>query len=234
MTELNDMYYLTILLKAFRESYTERALRNAFKEIVTKGSTPEYREAYTHFLDLIKKGVADLASNDPDVWDTIKEQAFKDIMLSLATDRFPGSKETQEELIKAITANPKLNSIYKELLESLGKDEKVPFEFILEKNDVDFATISIPDTETAAIVHRIGPGTYILRHANGRVLWEDTISSSQVIWQEAYPHVNYSMVADTGDAIDRATLRVSLLDGEITISITPGLESGTMKVTINE
>jgi hypothetical protein len=234
MTEQNDMYYLTILLKAFKEEDTETALRNAFREIIKIGTDPEYRKAYHHFLDWINTGIDELQIDDPVLWESISQHTLTSIMISIATNTFEGSDKAKSDFIKAIEANKKLCNIYNKIRSSIEQIELPTHEFILLKDDIEFSRIVVSEEKNEALISRIEPGTYTLSHANGRVLWEGRISANHVIWSEAFPDEDYSMAADTDEVSALTSMRVVLLDGEIVISLTPGLESGTMKVTLNE
>jgi len=234
MTQENDMYYLKILLNAFKEEDSEIALRKAFRKIIAKGTEPGYSEAYKRFLDWINTGIDELQIDDPELWESIRKQALTSIMISIATGTFEGVDKAKNELIKAIEANKQLRDVYRGITSSIELTELPPHEFVLEKGSVEFARIVVPEGEKEARVYRVVPGTYTLRHASGRVLWEGRISANHVIWSEAFPNEDYSMAADTDEVTPRTSMSVSLLDGEIIISLTPGLESGTMKVTLNE
>ncbi|MFC1607955.1 hypothetical protein ACFL47_08295 [Candidatus Latescibacterota bacterium] len=234
MTQENDMYYLTILQQAFQQKDPVIALRDAFREIIAKGSEPEYHEAYQRFLDWISTGIDELQTDDPELWESISKQALTSIMSSIATDTFEGSDKAKNNFIKAIEANKQLRDVFRDILSSIELTKLPPHEFVLEKDSVEFARIVFPKGEKEARLYRVVSGTYTLSHASGRFLWEGRISTSQVIWSEVFPDEDYSMAADTDEVAVQTSMKVSLLDGEIVISLTPGLESATMKVTLNE
>lgn len=79
----------------------------------------------------------------------------------------------------------------------------------------------------------IEPGDYAFRLSTGRVLWTGRIETNDVHWAAAFPTEALPLAADTGDAKEIHTRELRLLHGEIVARVYPGVEHGTIGITID-
>lgn len=79
-------------------------------------------------------------------------------------------------------------------------------------------------------IQSVTPGRYRLFTATGRVLWQEELSASDLIWAHATQIQALKAAADTEGADLNYTRRLSLFAGEITITVYPGVTSGTIGV----
>jgi len=80
-----------------------------------------------------------------------------------------------------------------------------------------------------AIIGNVLPGRYTVRFSNGRVLWEGELSKEDLLWAYAFPGKDLAMAAETEVSQGKPTRTISLLSGEIMLSVFAGLESGQIK-----
>ena len=78
------------------------------------------------------------------------------------------------------------------------------------------------------------PGAYTLRMAIGRILWEGSLGRQDLEWAAAHPGRPLDLAADTGDELVEPTREYSLLRGELVMKVFPGLETGTMTISVVE
>ncbi|MCK5679449.1 hypothetical protein KAI46_01405 [bacterium] len=83
------------------------------------------------------------------------------------------------------------------------------------------------------VLRKLKPGYYTLQTSSGWLLWEEYLSSEELIWTYAFPEQDLPLAADTDDADEvLPSKEIELLDGEIQLLIYPGLESGVMKIKV--
>ena len=76
------------------------------------------------------------------------------------------------------------------------------------------------------------PGAYRLVLSTGWVLWEARLTKQELRWSHAHPREALPLAAESEHAaVPAPALEQELLNGELTVRIYPGLESGRMEVT---
>ncbi|WP_309400015.1 hypothetical protein [Cerasicoccus maritimus] len=97
------------------------------------------------------------------------------------------------------------------------------------------AALSVNDNEVAKIdlhardaaIDLTEPGHYTLTLSTGRVIWKQHLDAKELFLVD---HDTLPVAADTDDAQDRVSFETTLLDGEIILSLTPGLHQGTLRI----
>ncbi|MBI4659763.1 MAG: hypothetical protein HY735_13060 [Verrucomicrobia bacterium] len=105
---------------------------------------------------------------------------------------------------------------------------QIECEILLFREEALIASLSLLSGRDTATGLR--PGTYTLMLSTGRVLWQGELSQEQVLWDKAFPDESLPLAADTGTDQDHSTVRQSLLDGEILMSVCPGLGAGSVQI----
>jgi len=228
MDSPKELYFIPILMRAFDSADIRSGLRDAFREIEQLGSLPEYADEYKQFEAFISAGVQSISPET-------RDEALTHILFALATNTFEGHDAVKSMLIDKIQDNADLKSRYEQICHDIGAQTvEPPISIELERDNELIQSIVFSDDSGEQRISGIVPGQYRLRLANGRLLWEGTISSQDVIWDEAFPRENYNMAADTGDLEQRSTWTEELLDGEVRVSFYPGLESGILVITLKQ
>ncbi|MBN1551691.1 hypothetical protein JW979_09485 [bacterium] len=228
MDSTKELYFIPILMHAFDAPDIRSSLREAFQEIEQLGPLPEYADGYSQFKALIS---ACFQSIPPET----KDDALTNILYALATNTFEGHDAVKSLLVDKIHNNPDLKLRYDRICHDISiSEEQLPITFELERDKELVQSVVFSHDLVEQRISGILPGRYRLSLANGRLLWEGTLTSRDVIWEEAFPGKNYRMAADTGDIEPITTFAQELLDGEICITLHPGLESGILTITIKQ
>ena len=229
MNDNTIIYFMTELFRALDSDNPTESLREAMKNIAEIGRDPKYADAYKQFTSLLAASIAELKASDSSEWSAMEARALFDIMTKIAHDTFQGPDDVRKQLLQNIKDNTFLSSIYTEVI----PDIRHHYLFILEKDGEIFDEFSLR-TGDSHVLPRIRPGTYSLNYANGRRLWHENLTTNHLVWEQAFSGEEYPMAADTGEATQRSSYSGSMLDGEITVQVLPGLETGTIRITLHE
>lgn len=95
----------------------------------------------------------------------------------------------------------------------------------------DHALSRISWTDDRALYGPVLPGTYSVRHVTGRLLWEDRLDESSLLWRRAFPERPMPAAAQTHPSRQRpASQKFALLDGSIELRVLPGLLQGQLEL----
>ncbi len=229
------LYFIPILAKAFERPDSETAFKEAIDEIQRLGKLPEYEEGYEQFKSFMKAGIKD-SKDEPGKLSALKETVLERIITALATDTFIGSEEVRIELLKQIQDNPELKQQYEKTVLELfpPQEEYHPPAFELYKNDSLIPAHSITEATKEIVYTNIDAGNYTLKLSNGRLLWEGNVNRNHIMWEHAFPGKALPMAADTGETEIEPTMVTAILNGETTIKIYAGPETGRIVITRNE
>ena len=117
-----------------------------------------------------------------------------------------------------------------QLLDEMDRPTSV--ELVLERDDTPVARCSFEQSSGTRTMGSISPGQYRLRTDTGCVLWEGVLAQREVVWAGAFPGKDLSMAADTGGLRRQPTQKIDLLDETLHVSVYPGLETGTIEITL--
>ncbi len=112
-------------------------------------------------------------------------------------------------------------------------DRPASIELVLERDDAPVARCSFEQPSGTRTMGGISPGQYRLKADTGLVLWEGSLTQQEVVWAKAFPDLDLPMAADTGDSRRRPTQEIDLLDGTLHVRVYPGLETGTLEITLD-
>jgi len=229
MADSKNLYFIPIIARALQSDDPRQAMEEAFDEIKDLGKQAEYKEGLQQFMDFVK------TSFDPS--DQISEQkmelirnALYRLIYDLSTGTYDGDEKQEEDLLATLKKNPEWNAEYeriKEEAQALILTEK-PLE--LEFSREDQVIGSYPVSPDPTYIRSITPGKYRIRFSNGRLLWEGNLKKKDLIWASAFPEKELEMAAETEMTQRRPTRTIHLLDGEITLSVFAGLESGQIRI----
>ena len=229
----NKLYFIPIIKKAFEDPEPVEAFRLALQEIIKLSQTHEYEEGYKQFEAFLGSGIGELIKDDKNFSD-FQLIVLERLMFRLATNDFIGSKDIKETLLNKIKASPKLKSRYEKLLVELPDySEEIPLmEVHLFKSNDLVGSQGFLKKPGRKYFQDITPGKYILKHSNGRVLWEGAIEAKDVIWKKAFPDRDYAMAADTVKQPTEPTRSLQILNGQIKLTFEAGLEAGKIRLEL--
>lgn len=231
---MNDLYFIPILMQAFKREDRQWAIMDALKEITRLGALPEYATGYEQFEHFVTAGLG-AVSQDPERASELIDIVINNILFSLATDLFEGPDNIKIKLLQTIQRHPELKSRYESICKETSRmTGEIPLEFELEKDNELIQSVIFPEESREVRITGVNPGQYSLRLANGRLLWEGRVLPKDVLWEEAFPGINYPMAADTGGLQRRSTRIEALFDGEVILTFYAGLEAGVMAISVQK
>ena len=203
MKKDHNLYFIPLLAEAFDQEDRTAALRAAIQEIIQLGDRPEYRKGFEQFLSFLAVGREQ--SLDKDDLDSIKSDILQIIISNSETDR-----------------------LIEELLHKMGAEPGLALELYRDKELLE--TRPAPTKGNEAVFKNITPGDYTIKFSNGRVIWQGTITTKDVVWKSAFPDKDYKMVAAIEKEEPDCTKSVRILDGEMSLAIHAGLETGRISI----
>jgi hypothetical protein len=228
-----NLYFIRILADALKGPDPEPEIRKAFSEIEELGRQSEYKQGYHQFrlfMDKIKES-GNLESVDPE--DLIHEM-IHDLIFQLATGLFDRESNEGRQLLDLIRSNQKWQKEFEELsaqeMESEGLSGQI--KIIVTKNGNAIGSMPAKPSAFVQNISNVTPGHYDIMLSTGRLIWQGYLKEEDLFWSSAFPEQAFDLAADTGESVKRITKEVKTLDGEITIRVYPGIESGHIEVEV--
>jgi hypothetical protein len=229
MTADKTLFFIPIIARALQSGDPRRAMEEAFDQIRELGGSAEYKEGFRQFMEFIKAAIKPSDEDTSGQKLKLLKDAIDRLLYDLATDTFEGDEEQKEALIAALREIPEWEAAYVRIKERQGlfpSEAQMKIEVLKENRLIG----SYPISPDPAIIGAIAPGRYTIQFSNGRLLWEGELLKEDLIWTYAFPGKDLAMAAETELPQRNPTKEISLLDGEITISIFAGLETGHIRI----
>jgi len=223
------LFFIPIIARALQSDDPRQALEEAFEEIRELGKESEYQEGYEQFREFIKTAMASSAEDSEHRVRLLKE-AIHRLVHDLATDTFEGGEEQKEALLGILRSFPDWNAEYIRIVEDLQGLFPPGIELKLEVLKGNRRIGSFPISPDPATIGAITPANYTVQFSNGRILWEGELSKEHLIRAYAFPEKDLAMAAETEASKREPTKKISLLNGEITLSVFAGLEAGRIRI----
>lgn len=226
----NDLYFIPIIADALREVDPRAALTAGFEKIETLGLQPGYERGFKQF----RRFMAEVDKNWKRPSQKSEDQA-SDIFGWLAAQVAEGLLEEHEA--KAVLDLIDLGSPWQEELEKLHRETsetQIPRapEMIIERNGERIVSIACEHLPVTTEIENVKPGLYSVKLDTGRLIWEEELTRHELLWIYAFPEQDLDLAADTGEAVERTTREITLLNGNLIIRVFPGAESGRLELKI--
>ena len=98
----------------------------------------------------------------------------------------------------------------------------------LEKEGDSSRTVVVEPGASVVTLRGILPGHYCAYQSTGRLLWKRRLSETDLFWEYAFPLEDLPMAASTDDAVPRHSLHETLLTGELSLWVFPGVRAGAL------
>jgi len=156
-------------------------------------------------------------------------------MTDLATDTFDSSEAERQAIIDLIQSRPQWQQEYEQLASEISGLETKPrrLEISVYREEKLIGTTVLEKIPGSQTIDKITPGCYTVSLATGRVIWQGELTEQDLIWRAAFPGEPVDLAADTGGAASKSTRQFKLLDGEMTLRVFAGLESGKLEIIVN-
>jgi hypothetical protein len=228
-----DLYFLKILTEALKAPNPEQKIKKAFDEIEELGRRPEYRQGYHQFRLFMDKIKESGILGSVDSGDLIHEM-IQDLIFQLATGLFDRESNEGRQLLDLIRSNPKWQKEFEKLsaqeLESEGLSGQM--KIIVTKNGNTIGSMPTKPSAFFQSISNVTPGYYEVKLNTGRLIWQGDLKEEDLLWSAAFPEEAFDLAADTGESVRRITKNIKTLDGEITMRVYPGIESGHIEVEV--
>jgi uncharacterized protein YaaR (DUF327 family) len=230
----NELYFISIIAKALQQKDAEQSLKQAFEQIKSLGTRPDYEqgfEQFQRFMDTVNEHVKTKVPGE-----RFRDELAKELIVELATDTFDGSSEEKKKALDIIRSNPQWQEEYDTLVNEIEELSQVPesIEVVISRNNKPFKSVSFDDVPGSKTIERITAGLYKISFASGQTIWEGKLDEHDLVWASAYPGRPFDLAADTAGRQPKPVKQISLFDGDIIIRIYPSIESGSMNITINK
>jgi len=223
------LFFIPPIARALQSDDPRRALEEAFEEIRELGKDDEYQEGYQQFKEFIKTALTP-SDEAPEQRMRLLKDAIHRLLHDLATDTFEGDEDQKEALIATLRSYPEWEAEYIRIVEELKALFPSNIQLKVELLRGNQVIASIPISSDPAVIDAITPGNYTFQLSNSRILWEGPLGKEDLIWAYAFPEKDLAMAAETETSEREPTRKISLLNGEITISVFPGLEAGQIRI----
>jgi hypothetical protein len=225
----DDLYFIPLLQKALAEPDREGSVTEAFVEIERLGSQPKYAKGlvqYRLFMETVLTSASLAHTGKPfRILDLVDQ-----LVSELATDSFEGSGQEREQ------AREFLASLRYQTDRSDSPSSPAPcfphIELIIEKDGIRMHSFPASGAPVRTTLPYVEPGAYALRLSTGRLLWEGDIEEKDLHLPTAFPGRALALAADTGGLPRQASREIELLEGEVTLQVFPGLETGQIEIEV--
>jgi hypothetical protein len=226
-----DMFFMPLIADAFRKSDPKKGLKQAFEEIERLGRNPEYQRGFKQFQVFMAEAYRYI--DDPLTTDNELNTLFEDLKLQIISGVLEDRQEEQA-CLDLIKSHPGLEKRFEKQckeMEKAGKRDR-PLRLIIDKDGESFETINIDQLSPTQSLKSIAPGRYGFRLETGRLIGEEELSRNELLWEYAYPRQDLRLAADTEDTLSIPTRTIKFLNGEISINVFPGIDSGRLELEI--
>lgn len=227
-----DLYFLPLIIEAFKKPDPKIALKQAFNRIRQLGEKPQYKIGFLQFQKFMAE-VKKASENNAGIPDDSIHEILQDLALKHATGQIEDKKEFSD-ILNLIIFKPEWKGEFEKFLEELKVLEVQPrqIEIIIEKDGKRFGMFSVGESQNIIKIDGIKPAYYRLLLSTGRLIWQGRLTEKELLWAFAFPGQNLELAAKTDEGIIRTTREIKALDGEIIIRIFPEIESGNLVIEI--
>ena len=223
-----DLYFIPVLDKAFRQANPGVALKDAFDEIKRLGKQEQYREGFVNFVRFMGQICK--------YQELRKSDSMRQLIAEIATETFDGTEKEKQAVIKIIMSRAEFKAECEAICKEAGVDQDkytdVVIQVFSQKRLIgEKAFTKIPDRKS---IKGILPGSYMLRLNIGRVVWQGNLTGKDLIWTEAFGAKRLDLAAETEDIKRIPTRKIVLLGGDVVLRTFAGVESGSIEVELTK
>jgi hypothetical protein len=231
----NDLYFIPMIIDAFRRPDPRAALAKALARIRELGQDPAYSVGYEQFQVFMnfvaERAGTPAATTSPSIAETVAQC----MAIELANGELNDQKEIEKAAEGFVRSFPSSRLFYRQLrgeMEDAALSDET--EIRIEKDGNLMAKTKISGKRTKASVTRLSTGVYTLKLGTGRVIWEGLLEEKHLAWPHARPGEPLELAAATEEDAGRPTLESSLLGGQLTIRVFAGIGFGRMEIVGRE
>jgi hypothetical protein len=160
------------------------------------------------------------------------EETNYDLVLSLLSGHYGNSTGA----LRLIDADPGLRQAYQEIARECDPEQigTIIPRLVLEKDGNAILEVPTVPPGTLHSLLNVTPGRYAISLDSGRLLWEQDLQDSHLLFRLAFPRKPVPLAAASGrdGSSPRCSLTISVLDGAVHVAIYPGLDAGRLELRI--
>jgi len=222
-----DMYFVPILARAVGHPQARSALKAAFLRIQSLAQDqPRGFSQFCRFMTAVAENSQGQQAEGTD------EATIEPLILELATDSFEGSEDERQAAQELVLSRRQWRDQFEQLkaeLDEIVAPMAVPH-LLLRREDRTLVSISLGQGNLRRTVANITPGRYLLELDSGRLLWEASLTSKDLVFSAAFPGRPLALAADTGEFSLSTTRQEILAGGKLIIRVVPGIETGCIQI----
>ena len=213
----DELFFITVLTEALNRPETRTSLKEALATINGLGKKQRYRKGFENFRYFMSQVLSR--------YETVERDYSRCVILERAAGLFddtaihkilPDPAPPDEwETINALMVSPKRNRY--PVIDLFCGPRKI-------------SRLVFAKDKTKQSVSGIVPNGYVLKLDTGWVLWKKQLTAEDVIWKNAFTGQDLQLAAESGAADQRPTQRIVLFNGQLTVSLFAGIESGVLEI----
>jgi hypothetical protein len=187
----HSLYFIPIIAKALGSSKVAKALRNAFRQIQSRGSEAEYAEGLENlelFMDVAYRR-----------HDAIVDDYIRELIAEVATGLFEGTQQDKNILLSILYLHPQLMCEFVTLCGYSDYDRLMRGTFpeiALLSDEYPARYLRFPKGPVCQHLDDILPGNYKLELTNtGWILWQGDLAAKDLISSKAHEGENLRLAA---------------------------------------
>lgn len=230
----HPLFFIPLIADALAAKDPKKALKQALNTIHTRCQEHPDRpgcDQYRQFMQAILEQWSLQHKITPQMaWDYAR-----DIALNLATGQFETDRLTTQTARTLIHSDPPLRDLCIDLqaeLAALDRDQ-FPLNLLILKDGQTLSRWPLVSFSSPMKLTPVAPGHYTFELSTGREIGDLTLTARDLLWSEAFPEQDLPLAAAMDDTPPDPTRKVDLLDGKLTITVFPGIESGWIEIELN-
>jgi len=100
----------------------------------------------------------------------------------------------------------------------------------LVKGELKIAEREWTGCEKSWWIQNVTPGAYCLKLETGLIIWEGDLTSSFLLWDEAFPGRGFEMAAATEPSGPTPSQSITIAEYGLCMKVLPGIESGALHI----
>jgi len=168
--------------------------------------------------------------------DNVEATAVRQFALALATRAIDGTDEERDIALAMIRSRPQWEREYKRLCQECDGVDLIGVlpSLVVKREEQIVGHITLKPNARRGSIGGVSPGTYSLELDSGRVIWKEELSERHLLWRAAFPGRPLDLAADSEAGVVGGTPveQISVLDGQLQLSIFPSLESGRIEIEL--
>jgi len=221
---MGNLHLIGRLLRGIGPNATRRQVRDLLLDLECRGTSQAAAQAYAYyrrFLRLVCSYAPYAQGGAPEVdydlvVDLVAVQRERGDGVLALVDRYPDWRRAVDILRDA----------------SPGEEPAAPLpKLLLYQGDRLRLAAAFGAQPGTHAIEDVQPGPYTLVLDDGRVLWQQALSDTEVSWRLAFPDRSLELVAHAAQVLHRVPHRTwRLLDGLVEIRLFPGVETASLEL----